>query len=172
MGHTHCYGWHLDGDQQRWANALTTVMQIVQHSPVPLGDAYGEGAEPEYGDERIALNGRGDDGAQTFWLPVVLALAPDDGDFCKTYLRPYDAVVTAVLAALVHMVPDIFVLTNTDGMPKEWLAGVRLARQLLGDPTIPIPAYVGSGHGWEVYHWPVVQQQYRECMALLEREAA
>lgn len=57
-----------------------------------------DSAEPPiFTKDTIRFNGRGEDGCETF---LIRRVDPEEGDFCKTNLRPYDACVTACLVIL------------------------------------------------------------------------
>lgn len=60
MGYTHYLYQNRKGDQQRWTKALIDIAEIIRHSPVPLGDNFGNGAGPEFTDGYIGFNGRAD----------------------------------------------------------------------------------------------------------------
>jgi hypothetical protein len=86
--------------------------------------------------------GRHDLAHETFLIRTVLTdYASDPRDFCKTAQKPYDAIVTAILATLEHYAPTI-IRVSSDGTPLDWVRGVRLARELTGDHTIGIPRAV------------------------------
>lgn len=94
-----------------------------------IGDAWGAvDSEPEITAGRIALNGIGAAGFETFSIP-----RHDDGtgNYCKTGLRPYDVVVVACLHALLARVPGV--VLNSDGhLPQAFEAGRALYQEALG----------------------------------------
>lgn len=150
MGYSHAWGYMMPVDdpgayQDEWSRALIAAARLVAASPIPLGDYTGSG-NPEMSDSRLAFNGAGADAFESIDFPTRLADA--DGGFCKTGERPYDLIVTAVLATLEHYAPHCFLITSTDGFPSQWVAGVKLARQVLDDPTIPLPLATLDASVW------------------------
>jgi len=152
MGYTHYMYLNRAGQQELWTEAVMAARQIVEASPVPLGDAWGEGPGPAYTDEGIMANGVGEDGHETLSVPATLAqlehqpyLKADchfgtDGHFlfCKTAYKPYDVVVTAVYAALSLIGGPQCVRVSSDGEPEDWREGCELASRVLGR-EVPVP---------------------------------
>ena len=70
--------------------------------------------------------------------PLVLKRVPtEDYSFCKTFGKPYDTLVCAVLAvAAEHAPANIRVLS--DGRAEDWEGGLAWASEVLGC-TIPNP---------------------------------
>ncbi len=141
MGYTHYWrrteGYRSEGRQ--YANAIKTAGKIVTASKI-LAGWNGEG-KPEVGAEGIAFNGIGDAaGHETFELPgSVHALTAFE--FCKTARKPYDVVVTAVLATVAHLAPGA-ITVSSDGNPAEWADGIALAREVTGLNDIETPCGV------------------------------
>ena len=122
-----------------WKKIIDDVRVIVSKSPVPLAREYDTITEkPQIDGARIAFNGIGDDGHETFWISRVNDGKPRyDGDnplwsFCKTAHKPYDVTVTAILAYLDSVWPNLYSV-RSDGEPKEWQAGIDLAKAALPD---------------------------------------
>ncbi len=152
MGYTHYMRLNREGPQDKWAEAVMAAKQIIEASPVPLGDGHGEGDQPQVRDDGIYTNGIGDDGHETLVVPTVLAALKREewmGDtsesykseyfmFCKTAYKPYDVVVTAVYATLAHIGGSECVSVSSDGDPSDWEDGCHLASETL-DQQIPIP---------------------------------
>lgn len=91
---------------------------------------------PEANSRWIRFNGVGDEGHETF----VLAQDQRGFEFCKTARKPYDTVVTAVLALAKDRLGGAIEISS-DGYPEEWEAGVELAATVLGRAIAnPIPA--------------------------------
>jgi len=90
--------------------------------------------DPEFSAEMIHLNGKDDEGHETF------VLAPGDSgfQFCKTAMKPYDVVVTATLCLLAHHTGTE---VSSDGERSDWKPGLALAQQVL--PECQIPPNVG-----------------------------
>ncbi len=149
MGYTHYWRLNPKGDDERYGAALAELQAIVKASPVRLRGPLGEG-RPEVGDG-IAFNGDTESGQdyETFALEAnlrdvrIIVSASDGGDergfgCCKTAQRPYDVAVCAVLATMsARCKGDVTI--SSDGDATEWLEGVKLAREALRDPTIPLP---------------------------------
>lgn len=105
----------------------------------PMGE---RGTDPEFTDTHISLNGQ--EGApgerdlshETFRIE---ADAARDFNFCKTAMKPYDVVVTAILCLCEHYTEGKFGVSS-DGAFDEWEAGLNLARRI--EPDCQIPAGV------------------------------
>ena len=152
MGYTHYMRLNREGPQGKWAEAVMAARQIVEASPVPLGDGHGEGDQPLVRDDGIYTNGLGDDGHETLVVPTVLAALEheewmdDTGEsykseyfmFCKTAHKPYDVVVTAVYATLAHVGGPECVTVRSDGEASAWEAGCKLASDVLNQ-QIAVP---------------------------------
>lgn len=135
MGYTH-YWRMTDADPLRWAAALEAACEIVRASHVPLGDWEGNGSPEADPFEGINFNGVGGDGHESFCLPSPTETKPDFA-FCKTAGKPYDVIVTAVLAAVESIAPECISVTS-DGTWTDWEEGVMLASKVLGR-SIPTP---------------------------------
>ncbi len=150
MGYTHYWYTPDDLDLPAYRRGVLDAARILQASPVPLADFKGDGEKPEINERRIAFNGRDDDAHETCDFDLDPLNSPDawragDGrlfNFCKTAHKPYDVVVVAVLATIHARCPGLDV--SSDGGPDDWTKGVDLARRILDDPTIEIPAGVAS----------------------------
>lgn len=148
MGHTHYWDINRNGNQEQWTRGILAAARIIQASPVLLANACGEeGTQPEFSDSGLFFNGVEDDAHESMILPSVVANveAPpwrqDENpvfNFCKTARKPYDVVVTAVLATLRAYAPDC-VTVSSDGDECDWRDGVNLARRVLGDFDIVCP---------------------------------
>lgn len=131
MGYTHY--WKINAakittsktNTLKYAKALQDIAKIVETKKSILANGVSDkGSKPETANG-ISLNGRGDDGHETF----ALGQSPVDGfDFCKTAQKPYDVVVVACLARLAE-VPGVIV--SSDGGPGDWDEGVALASKVL-----------------------------------------
>lgn len=152
MGFTHYWYINRNGNQEQWTEGILAASRILQavisEKTVPLANAYGEeGTQPEFGDDGLYFNGVEDDAHESMVLPSVVAQveAPDYRkdenpvfNFCKTARKPYDVVVTAVLATLRAYAPDCITVAS-DGGEYDWQEGVNLARRVLGDFDIVCP---------------------------------
>jgi len=84
--------------------------------------------------DRIALNGCADKNQdhESFVIPR----PPAEGwDFCKTAYKPYDVVVTAILALGEHLK---LLTATSDGGADDWQDGIKLASEALGE-TVSLP---------------------------------
>ena len=81
---------------------------------------------PEVGENRIKFNGIGEDGHETF---IINREDDEDFEFCKTARKPYDKIVTAILALAKHhlVIPSI----SSDGTSDDWDEGVDYASKIL-----------------------------------------
>ena len=150
MGYTHYMTLNREGPQGKWTEAVMAARQIIEASPVPLGDGRGEGDRPLVRDDGIYTNGVGENGHETLVVPTVLASLKDSGYadhftsehfmFCKTAYKPYDVVVTAVYATLAHIGGSECVSVSSDGEPSDWEDGCRLASEVLSQ-EIPAPHF-------------------------------
>jgi hypothetical protein len=77
----------------------------------------------------VQLNGSRENGHEDFTMRETLAKA--QSGFCKTARKPYDTVVTACLLVLADALPGILTI-RSDGDAGDWLAGWRLAEEVLG----------------------------------------
>lgn len=149
MGYTHYMRLNRTGLQDKWAEAVMAAKQIIDASPVPLGDGHGEGDGPAVTDKGIYVNGVGEDSHETLFVPTVLAQLEEQprgevfghGEYfecCKTAEKPYDIVVTAVYATLAQLAGPACVKVTSDGDPEDWDAGCELASRVLGQ-LIEVP---------------------------------
>lgn len=131
MGYTH-YWDNVAPLYDNYRAAVEDCAQIVQASPVPLADGFGEaGTKPELSipEGVVRFNGLGPDMYETF------DVTPGEGSgFCKTEHRPYDVVVVACLARLA----EAGLAVRSDGNRKGWTEGLALASTVLGR-DIPCP---------------------------------
>ncbi len=132
MGYTHYWDF-FEVDEKAYKKALTDIRNIVRASPVPLGNGAGDtGTKPKLTGPSIELNGIGDEGHETFYIP---AIPRNGGDSCKTAAKPYDLIVIAGLSRLAE-VPGITV--SSDGIRADWLDGCNFASEILGR-AVPNP---------------------------------
>jgi hypothetical protein len=124
MGYTHYWDIRRPLTPTEMTDIANDVRAIVDASGVPIAgwDGYGE---PEYGKDRIALNGANPDGHETFAIS-----AKGGWDCCKTRQDAYDIVVTASLLALKDML-GIDIALSSDGDPADWIPGHTLAERAL-----------------------------------------
>jgi len=112
---------------------LIDCRKIVKASPVPLGDAYGEG-NPKLVNG-VWFNGVGENAHETFALgktPIREHCNPAcrGFNFCKTANKPYDLIVVACLCVLQHHLGKQ-VEVSSDGNEVDWKAGTAFANKVL-----------------------------------------
>ena len=137
MGYTHYWrGGKVDADV--WTKITTDVNKLIEQSEVPLQHEYDEpGTKPLVNEETIFFNGAGDDGHETFFIKPT----GTDFEFCKTAYKPYDKIVTAVLAVIKEHAGDA-IRVSSDGDEKDWQEGLAYAKKVLGrDVAYPIKHY-------------------------------
>jgi hypothetical protein len=98
MGYTHYWYRHPENETpELYGRFAIDAMRIVQ-----LAAITGTPVEADFTEGYIRVNGVGPDACEDFYWPSVAETTDlfDDGsafEFTKTRLRPYDAVVTALL---------------------------------------------------------------------------
>lgn len=103
MGYTNYYHARHQENNKFPAKFVEDVKTIVTNSPCQIigWDNDELESKPEITEERIALNGAGENGHESFVMtPDGLNMfgEPDDnGRFCKTNRKPYDLIVKAIL---------------------------------------------------------------------------
>lgn len=100
MGYTNYFTAKKTDDGKFPKEFVDAVSNIVSNAPCKLTgwDCDKLESKPEVSDERISLNGYGDDGHESF------TLVPDgEWEFCKTAEKPYDIVVKAILITAERM---------------------------------------------------------------------
>jgi len=105
---------------------------------IKLGDWSGEnGTSPQFTEGEFSLNGIDDMSHETFtWkaLPTQSEWRKDEPeifDFCKTAMKPYDAVVTAILIRAKEIYGSC-VSVSSDGDWNEWKDGRDLYEAVFG----------------------------------------
>ncbi len=114
MGYTHY--WRKS--KSPGAELAAYAREIVRAAPCALDVV-------EIAADRIRIDGLPDETCETFMFES------DAFAFCKTRQRPYDVVVTAILAVASHLDRAE---VSSDGAPHEWEPGVALARDATGLP--------------------------------------
>ncbi|TXH57934.1 MAG: hypothetical protein E6Q97_03615 [Desulfurellales bacterium] len=126
MGYTHYWKPQREFTPAEWTRITEVAKAMHAISGVPLAREYDEPKSlPILGtDGEIRLNGIGRDGHETF----LILRKPDGGfAFCKTAHKPYDVMVTGVLAAIADIAPGALKISS-DGTEEEWGDGLPLAR--------------------------------------------
>lgn len=156
MGYTHYFPQRRDFTPNEWMDVRTAAKRIIDTAKaegVVVCFEYDAADKPPVTDAKlIRFNGVGDDGHETF---IVYRRVSDMGatwevyanelktrgeifNFCKTAAKPYDVVVTAILAAIDLMAPGALGI-ESDGEAANWEEGVRLANRALKGHVIPNP---------------------------------
>lgn len=145
MGYTHYFRRPPVLDPKKFADFAERVKSIVA-----LAEKQGTHLAGPLGRERpiitpttIELNGYGDDEShESFILHQDETQSPYQiennlhFDFCKTARKPYDRVVTAILALYAYTFPEV--ILGSDGQSEEeWIHG----RALCDDATGILPPH-------------------------------
>ncbi len=131
MGYTHYFKAADQNDSrisdEAWKAILSDAEKLIAASPCALAHKCDEpDIKPEIGPDRIFFNGVGDDGHETF----VLAQKVENFAFCTTAAKPYDIVVTAILA-VVHQHASDKINLDSDGDDSDWQPAVDFASKTL-----------------------------------------
>jgi stringent starvation protein B len=127
MGYTHY--WRMKQAKQTAFNkAVAKANKVLKAREGLLASGNGVGSLVIEKDE-VCFNGQGE--------TCYIRNNGSDFSFCKTARKPYDVVVTAVLAIFAHELGDAFSVSS-DGEYEEWAPGVKLASKVLGKP-VPNP---------------------------------
>lgn len=126
MGHTHHWQFAAEPFEGQWREALAQVPAILAEA-THLGIAL----DNESNDRELVINGVGSEACEPFRMPVNVMDRSGDWTFCKTYQRPYDAVVVAILATLQALAPDCIEVHRAH-IADDLEAGLALARIATG----------------------------------------
>ena len=132
MGYTHYWEAPTTGiAPTQWDDFSKKAQLIINNVsvPIPCGSPNPLYIEPidltnESDATRILINGVGDSGYETFYLPQDIP----EFDFCKTAQKPYDIVVVAILTLAHHL---LGVNVSSDGYKSDWTSGVALLNRVL-----------------------------------------
>ncbi len=146
MGYTHY--WERDPNAEasdaygRLALDIQKIVQAAQAAGIALGDGFGEN-EPIFNEGHISFNGYGKESYETFFWPAVPEIQDWRAEgslifnFCKTAMKPYDAVVTASLIRAKDIYGDA-ILVHSDGDWDDWQEGRQLYKAVFGaEPVKP-----------------------------------
>ena len=144
MGYTH-YNYRPRknaGSAYMYGKLALDAKAICEHAytiGIKLGDWSGEnGTSPQFTEGEFSLNGIDDMSHETFtWkaLPTQVEWRKDEPeifDFCKTAMKPYDAVVTAILIRAKEIYGSC-VSISSDGDWSEWQDGRNLYEAVFGE---------------------------------------
>jgi hypothetical protein len=125
MGYTHYWEISRDFTNEEWdalTDEATRIIGLAGKLNIKLGDALGD-FEPVITKKRIALNGYGNAGCESFILTKNKRETAEWErerennavfDFCKTRQLPYDAVVVSILFAANKVAPNA-IRPSSDG---------------------------------------------------------
>jgi hypothetical protein len=147
MGYTHY--WDRDPQKEapdsfgRFALDAQKIVKAAQLKGIGIADGFGEG-EPTFEEGVISFNGVGPLSHETFtwsaipknpeWRSEELTVF----DFCKTSMKPYDAVVTACLIRAKVVYGDALTVSSDGGWDPEpegwgdWQEGRNLYEEVFG----------------------------------------
>jgi hypothetical protein len=135
MGFTHYFTQTKTITKEDWVFFTAGVRRAIPLSGVKVAYELDQPeTAPAIDDNKVRFNGVGGEGCETF---IVHRLRPAldpwrekaglkrGWDFCKTRREPYDVLVTACLVYLesIEGWP-----VGSDGAPKDWVAGLKLAK--------------------------------------------
>ena len=143
MGYTH-YNYRPRknaGSAYMYGKLALDAKAICEHAQsigIKLGDWSGEnGTQPQFTEGEFSLNGIDDMSHETFtWKAMPTQVEwrknePEIFDFCKTAMKPYDAVVTAILIRAKEIYGSC-VSISSDGDWSEWKDGRDLYETVFG----------------------------------------
>lgn len=138
MGYTHYVRFEKDISREDFDKVKADVVKIRENSDVPLQHG-------EIGEDLIALNGIGEDSAETFCLfrrteqdfGVAEGHRKAAFNFCKTYERPYDEIASASLIALKHHCPSVSVSSDGKFTNDLWARGIELYKKATNRSDTP-----------------------------------
>ena len=144
MGYTH-YNYRPRknaGSAYMYGKLALDAKAICEHAytiGIKLGDWSGEnGTSPQFTEGEFSLNGIDDMSHETFtWKAMPTQVEwrknePEIFDFCKTAMKPYDAVVTAILIRAKEIYGSC-VSISSDGDWSEWKDGRDLYEAVFGE---------------------------------------
>lgn len=149
MGYTHYFASTREISEDEWEDFITFTRKAIRLSHTKIRGGDGEGP-PEIDQDRVVFNGDESVGgaAETFFVSRL-----DTNEYCKTYQRAYDIVVSACLTYLArHCDYDV----GSDGFGSdfdyfedEWAEGMALCdlteERLLADKKRAHGQYVLAG---------------------------
>jgi hypothetical protein len=144
MGYTH-YNYrpvNNAGSAEMYGKLALDAKAICEHAytvGIKLGDWSGEnGTSPQFTEGEFSLNGIDDMSHETFtWKAIPTQVEwrkdePEIFDFCKTAMKPYDAVVTAILIRAKEIYGSC-IRISSDGDWHEWQDGRDLYEAVFGE---------------------------------------
>ena len=123
MGYTHYFN-HEQLSQDKWDNLTKDVKELFVDSKDTIQLNDDDSDFPKVNGDIIFFNGIANDGGETF-----VFTRKRQNTFCKTFQRPYDKYVVAVLLlAKLHFGDEVNV--RTDGNKSDWKKGFDLVNEL------------------------------------------
>ena len=143
MGYTHYWQRPEKLDEKRFKAALHDCKKVCKALAVKIRivKEYDNSISPIFNKNLVRFNGKGDNGHETFYIPVFLK-KPDYQRkfsqpknevfaFCKTAYKPYDLNVTACLIVFKHHFGECF-LISSDGESTDWDKAREVCQKILG----------------------------------------
>jgi len=132
-GYTHYFTWQKAPEDAalkeciREMNLLVEARKSMLIAPDQPGSTPGS---PKLDAMRVDFNGLGKDAHEPFVFP-----GKAEFNFCKTFGKPYDEVVTGcLLVASDHFAPSVLSI-DSDGSWEDWKAGASLYTSVLKRPA-------------------------------------
>jgi hypothetical protein len=121
------------------------IVDYANANGIRIRDAFGEG-EASFGEFEFALNGdasSGHDYETFYWAGIPEQAEWRKGEshyfsFCKTAMRPYDAVVTAILIRAKTIYGSCAIISSDGDWETDWQEGRRLYEAVFGE-VAPCP---------------------------------
>jgi len=147
MGYSH--SWTVNSTMSDFARNLSfatftalaeRIIIVAEEQGIKIADRSGELLGGwEVSDSEVSLNGFDIESYETFDFHLNNGTP---SNYCKTNLRPYDTVVTALLVAVKHSYNEDVVI-NSDGDVDNWVAGLTLFEDATGfTATVPYNDFV------------------------------
>ena len=127
MGYTHYWTQLRDFSAPEWAKVsedMQALCESVRAQGIELGDWEGNPKALDFGADRLAFNGIGDDAHESF----IISRKAGPWEFCKTAQKPYDLAVTAALCYFATVTKTHNV--TSDGDASDWQPGLEEARRV------------------------------------------
>jgi len=141
MGYTHYWYRPEKLDKETFAKTIEDCKKVCDSISVAIVKEWNIFENPIFNSKQIRFNGTGDDGHETFYIPISLKKPDYQKEFeenenlvfafCKTAYKPYDLNVTACLIIFKHYLKDNF-LVLSDGESKDWDKARELCQKILG----------------------------------------
>jgi hypothetical protein len=140
-GYSHNFTWRQEPDPAALRNCIADMRRVIEARRSVLAGVDGEGP-PVLDDLKVEINGIGDLAHEPFIFPGITGPWPDDDpdpqlkgfNSCKTWQKPYDAVVTACLmVARDYFPPSVLAITSSGSWDEgDWDEGARLYSSVFG----------------------------------------